>query len=224
MNNFVVAIDGPAGAGKSTVAKEASKRLSVVYVDTGAMYRTVALYAIEKGVEKDNNAIISLLDEIDIDIKYTDGAQSIFLNGRDVSGLIRTNEVSMGASAVAVIPEVRLKLVELQRNLAKNQSVIMDGRDIGTYVFPNADVKIFLTASPETRAERRYIELIEKGLDADRETILKDIKKRDKNDSEREFAPLRQAHDAVLLDTSDLSLEEAISAAIEIIDRGVKSV
>jgi len=173
MNNFVVAIDGPAGAGKSTVAKEASKRLSVVYVDTGAMYRTVALYAIEKGVEKDNNAIISLLDEIDIDIKYTDGAQSIFLNGRDVSGLIRTNEVSMGASAVAVIPEVRLKLVELQRNLAKNQSVIMDGRDIGTYVFPNADVKIFLTASPETRAERRYIELIERAWTLTEKLFLK---------------------------------------------------
>lgn len=224
MNNFVVAIDGPAGAGKSTIAKEASKRLSVIYVDTGAMYRTVALYAIEKGVEKDNNAIIALLDEIDIDIRYTDGTQSIFLNGRDVSGLIRTNEVSMGASAVAVIPEVRLKLVELQRNLAKNQSVIMDGRDIGTYVFPDADVKIFLTASPEKRAQRRYLELIEKGMDADRQNILEDIKKRDKNDSEREFAPLRQADDAVLLDTSDLSLEDAISAAIEIIDRGVKNV
>ena len=224
MSNFVVAIDGPAGAGKSTVAKEAAKRLSAVYVDTGAMYRAVALYAIENGAINDTGAIVSLLDKLDIDIKYKDGVQKIYLNGRDVSDEIRTNEVSMGASAVAVIPEVRLKLVELQRDLAKSQSVIMDGRDIGTYVFPDADVKIFLTASPEKRAKRRFDELIAKGLKVVENDILEDIKKRDKNDSERAFAPLKQAEDAVLLDTSDLSLEQAVSSAIEIINRGVESV
>ena len=224
MSKFVVAIDGPAGAGKSTVAKEAAKRLSAVYVDTGAMYRAVALYAIENGAINDTGAIVSLLDKLDIDIKYKDGVQKIYLNGRDVSDEIRTNEVSMGASAVAVIPEVRLKLVELQRDLAKSQSVIMDGRDIGTYVFPDADVKIFLTASPEKRAKRRFDELIAKGLKVVENDILEDIKKRDKNDSERAFAPLKQAEDAVLLDTSDLSLEQAVSSAIEIINRGVESV
>jgi len=217
---FVVAIDGPAGAGKSTVAKEAAKRLGAVYVDTGAMYRAVALYAIKNNLEDD--ALISKLDKIKISIKYIDGAQRIYLLGEDVSDKIRTPEVSMGASKVATMPEVRLKLVELQRALADDQSVIMDGRDIGTYVFPNADVKIFLTASAEKRAERRYKELLEKGMDTTKEEILADIIKRDKNDSGRSFAPLKQADDAVLVDTSEYTLSESIEKVVEIISRGVE--
>ncbi len=219
MDKFVVAIDGPAGAGKSTVAKEAAKRLSAVYVDTGAMYRAVGLYAIERRLS--DTELVASLSDIDIKLKYIDGVQKIYLNGVDVSDKIRTPEVSMKASAVAVISDVRIKLVELQRMQADDQSVIMDGRDIGTYVFPNADVKIFLTASAVKRADRRYLELKEKGMIASWEEIHADIIKRDKNDSERSFAPLKQAEDAVLLDTSDMTLEESVESAISIINKGV---
>lgn len=217
---FIVAIDGPAGAGKSTVAKEAAKQLGAVYVDTGAMYRAVALYAILNNL--DDESLIGELDNIKISLKYIDGVQKIYLLGEDVSDKIRTPEVSMGASKVATMPEVRIKLVELQRALADDQSVIMDGRDIGTYVFPNADVKIFLTASAEERAERRYKELIEKGMDTTKEEILADIIKRDKNDSGRSFAPLKKADDAVLVDSSKLSLEESIARVVQIISEGVE--
>ena len=213
-----VAIDGPAGAGKSSIAKAVSKKLGFVYIDTGAMYRAVAVYAIEKGIEiKEENFTQEVLDAIKIDIAYEDGAQKIFLLGKDVSERIREADVSIGASNVAVIPAVRLKLVELQRTLAKKTSVIMDGRDIGTYVLPDAEVKIFLTASSDVRAKRRLLEMKEKGMEADFETVKRDIEYRDKNDSEREFAPLKQAEDAVLVDTSDMTIEQVIDRIIEII-------
>ncbi|MBQ7986811.1 MAG: (d)CMP kinase [Clostridia bacterium] len=213
-----VAIDGPAGAGKSSIAKAVSKKLGFVYIDTGAMYRAVAVYAIEKGIEiKEENFTQEVLDNIKIDITYEDGTQKIFLLGKDVSERIREADASIGASNVAVIPAVRLKLVELQRTLAEKTSVIMDGRDIGTYVLPDAEVKIFLTASSDVRAKRRLLEMKEKGMEADFETVKRDIEYRDKNDSEREFAPLRQAEDAVLVDTSDMTIEEVIDRITEII-------
>lgn len=213
-----VAIDGPAGAGKSSIAKAVSKKLGFVYIDTGAMYRAVAVYAIENGIEiKEENFTKDVLDEIKIDITYENGTQKIFLLGKDVSERIREADASIGASNVAVIPAVRLKLVELQRTLAERTSVIMDGRDIGTYVLPDAEVKIFLTASSDVRAKRRLLEMKEKGMDADFETVKRDIEYRDKNDSEREFAPLRKAEDAVLVDTSDMTIEEVIDRITEII-------
>lgn len=211
MRTIQVAIDGPAGAGKSTISKQLAKQLSFVYIDTGAMYRAAALFCLEKGIniQEDVPAVLAVLDDIQIDFQQSDSLR-IFLNGRDVSEAIRTNEVSMGASHIAVIPQVRLKLVELQRAIALQHDVVMDGRDIGTYVLPDATVKIFLTASPEIRAKRRHLELIEKGVSCDYEAVLSDLKARDKNDSERAFAPLKRAEDALLLDTSDLTLEESI--------------
>lgn len=206
-----VAIDGPAGAGKSSIAKAVAKKMDFIYIDTGAMYRAVAVYAIENGIEiKEENFTRDVLDKIKIDIAYEDGTQKIFLSGKDVSERIREADVSIGASNVAVIPAVRLKLVELQRSLAEKTSVIMDGRDIGTYVLPDAEVKIFLTASSDVRAKRRLLEMKEKGMEADFETVKHDIEYRDKNDSEREFAPLKQAEDAILVDTSDMTIEEVI--------------
>jgi len=206
-----VAIDGPAGAGKSSIAKAVAKKLGFVYIDTGAMYRAVAVYSIENKIEiKEENFTKELLDLIDINIEYDESGQRIFLCGRDVSERIRMADASVGASDVAVIPAVRLKLVALQRELAKKASVIMDGRDIGTYVLPDAGLKIFLTASVEERARRRFKEMSEKGIEADLETVKKDIIYRDKNDSEREFAPLRQAEDAVLVDTSDMTIDQVI--------------
>lgn len=213
-----VAIDGPAGAGKSSIAKAVSKKLGFVYIDTGAMYRAVALYAIKNGIEiKEENFTKDVLDAIKIDIAYEDGTQKIFLMGKDVSERIREADVSLGASNVAVIPAVRLKLVELQRTLSEKTSVIMDGRDIGTYVLPDAEVKIFLTASSDVRARRRLLEMREKGMEADFETVKRDIEYRDKNDSEREFAPLKKAEDAVLVDTSDMTIDEVIDRITQII-------
>lgn len=213
-----VAIDGPAGAGKSSIAKAVAKKLGFVYIDTGAMYRAVAVYAIEKGIEITEEALTDeILDKIEIDIAYGDEGQKIFLCKKDVSSRIRMPDASIGASNVAVIPRVRLKLVELQRKLAEKGSVIMDGRDIGTYVLPDAEVKVFLTASVEERAKRRFKELTEKGTAADFEVVKRDIEYRDKNDSEREFAPLKRADDAVLLDTSDMTMDEVIEKMIEII-------
>lgn len=212
MKYTAVAVDGPAGAGKSTVSKAAAKELGYVYIDTGAMYRSVALYAIRNGIDCKTEAdrLIKRLNDIQLEIKYFDGGQHIFLNSEDVSDKIRTEEVSVGASNVAVIPEVRKKLVELQRKMAENDNVIMDGRDICSYVLPDAQVKIFLTASVEARANRRFKELTEKGIQCDFEKIKSDIEYRDKNDSERETAPLRQAPDAVRIDTSCLSFEETV--------------
>ena len=213
MANIKIALDGPAGVGKSTVAKAVARELGIVYIDTGAMYRTAALFAIRNDIDIKNERekLISKLDDIKMDILYTDKGQRMMLSGEDVSDKIRTEEVSMGASNIAVIPEVRLKLVDMQRELARSKSVIMDGRDIGTYVLPDAELKVFLTASCECRAERRYKENIEKGIDCNLSDILEDIKKRDKNDSEREFAPLKCAEDAVLVDSTNMTLEEVIN-------------
>lgn len=213
-----VAIDGPAGAGKSSVARLCAQNLGFVYIDTGAMYRAAAVYAIENGIEiSADNMTDCVLNKIEIDIAYDDGVQKIYLCGKDVSERIRMADASVGASNIAVIPSVRLKLVELQRKLAAGKNVIMDGRDIGTYVLPDAEVKIYLTASVEERAKRRYDEMREKGTEADFDKIKDDIAYRDKNDSEREFAPLRQAEDAVLVDSSDMTIDEVTERIIALI-------
>lgn len=219
MKTVRVAIDGPSGAGKSTISKTVAKALGFVYIDTGAMYRTVALYAIEHGLDTRNKdgALERNLDKIAIDLAYVDGVQHIYLNGRDVSDAIREPQVSMGASDVATAPCVRLKLVELQRALAKKQNVIMDGRDIGTYVLPDAEIKIYLTADVEERAKRRYDELTAKGNAVSFEEVLEDMKRRDLNDSTRDFAPLRQAEDAVLVDTTGLPFEKAVERVLRCI-------
>lgn len=212
-----VAIDGPAGAGKSTVAKAAAKALGFIYVDTGALYRTVALAAMRNGVAEDTNGIIALLETLKVELKHINGAQAVFLNGEDVSDLIRTPEISMGASRVSAIPAVRAFLLELQREIARQQNVIMDGRDIATVVLPQADVKIFLFASPECRAQRRYKELIEKGETVTFEEVLADVNQRDYQDSHREIAPLKPSEESVMLDTSALDLEDSIQAVVKIV-------
>ena len=211
-----VAIDGPAGAGKSTVAKAAAKELGYIYVDTGALYRTVALNAVRNSIIDDSEKIVDMLSSTQVELKYVDGVQAVYLNGEDVSSLIRTPEISMGASKVSAIPEVRAFLLDLQRDIAKNNNVIMDGRDIGTVVLPNAECKIYLTASSFVRANRRYKELIEKGETCDLAQIEKDIIARDEQDMNREIAPLKQAEDAVYLDASDLSIDEVVNKIIEI--------
>ena len=221
-NKYIsVAIDGPAGAGKSSVSKAAAKQLGFVYIDTGAMYRSVALYAIEHGIDCKNETekLIGELDKIEISIKYFDDAQHIFLNGRDVSSQIRQEQVSVGASDVAVIPQVRKKLVSLQQEMARHDNVIMDGRDICAFVLPDAQVKIFLTASSYARAQRRYKELVEKGVECDFEKLKADIEYRDKNDSERKTSPLKQADDAVLLDTTELTFEESVKAVMDMVEK-----
>lgn len=219
---YRVALDGPSGAGKSTVAKAVAKELGIVYVDTGALYRTLALHATNNNVAcDDEKSVLDILHTADIELKYIDGTQAVFLNGEDVSGLIRTPEISMGASAISAIPAVREFLLDLQRKIAYENSVIMDGRDIGTVIIPDAEVKIFITAAPEIRAKRRYDELIEKGQDVTFDDVLKDVIERDYNDSHRKISPLKQAEDAILLDTSFLDLAEAINAAIEIIKQKV---
>lgn len=217
---FKVAIDGPSGAGKSTIAKAVAKMLGFVYIDTGAMYRACALSCLNRGVDikADPEKAIEIVNNISIDIDYIDGTQRIFLNGEDVSDKIRTPEVSMGASNVSAIGDVRKKLVLLQRKLAGTKNVIMDGRDIGTHVLPDADAKIFLTASCEVRAKRRYKELLEKGIETDFDTVLSDIKLRDHQDETRTSSPLRQAPDAVLVDTSGLSFDESVERVLSIIN------
>ncbi len=218
MKCFSVAIDGPSGAGKSTIAKAVAKKLNITYVDTGAIYRTVGLFVFRSNVSSEDAAsIIKLLPEIKIEIKYTDGVQRIYLNGEDVSDKIRNETISLYASNVSKINEVRSFLLDLQRDIAKNQSVIMDGRDIGTVVLPDANVKIFLTASSYVRAQRRYKELIEKGEKVVFEEVHEAIIKRDNNDSSRAAAPLKQAEDAVLVDSSFLSLQETVDKIYELI-------
>ena len=216
-----VAIDGPAGAGKSTIAKAAAKELNYIYVDTGALYRTIAYNAIKKNIIDDTNEIIAMLDDTNVELKYIDGVQAVFLNGEDVSSFIRTPEISMGASKVSAIPEVRAFLLNLQQEIAKTNDVIMDGRDIATVVLPNADVKIFLFASPECRAERRYKELIEKGEDVNYEDVLADVNQRDYQDSHREIAPLKPSEDSIMLDTSLINLEESIQLVINTIKENI---
>ncbi|MEE0982031.1 MAG: (d)CMP kinase [Acutalibacteraceae bacterium] len=213
-----IAIDGPAGAGKSSIAKLVSKELGYIYVDTGALYRTVGLYSIRKGIDtKDAEAVTATRKDIEVKLGFVDGAQHVFLNGEDVSDAIRTPESSMGASNVSAIPAVRTFLFDLQRDIAKNNNCIMDGRDIGTVVLPDAQIKLFLTASPEARAERRYKELIEKGEKVEFQDVLDDINKRDYQDSHREIAPLKQAEDALLVDNSGCNLEEGTALVIGII-------
>ncbi len=213
-----IAIDGPAGAGKSTISKAVAKKLGFIYIDTGAMYRAVGLYAVRKGVDSaDKDGVVSILDGVNITLSYNESGQQIFLNGENVSTDIRLPEISVAASNVAVIPEVRLKLVELQRELASKNDVVMDGRDIGTYVLPDAEVKIFLTASKEERANRRYKELLEKGVKTDYESVMADMLYRDKNDSEREFAPLKPAEDSIIFDNTYISAEESVDKLCEIV-------
>lgn len=211
-----IAIDGPAGAGKSTIAKMVSKTFGIIYLDTGAMYRTVALKAINEGMDTSSVSCLSdLVESINIRIDYSMEEQRIFLDGNDVTSLIRTPEVSIGASNVAVVPGVRLRMVELQRAIAKENSVVMDGRDIGTYVLPDADFKFFLTASVDERARRRFEEQKQKGMTCmSLEDVKKDIEYRDKNDSGREFAPLKKADDAVEIDTTYLNIEQVAEKII----------
>ena len=206
--SFNIAIDGPAGAGKSTIAKRAAKELSFIYVDTGAMYRSIALGLLRGGVDiEDTQALEKALEQIEVSIGYENHEQQVFLNQENVSGLIRTEEVSRMASAASAKPQVRAKLTELQRSLARREDVLMDGRDIGTMILPDAQLKIYLTASVHTRALRRYKELIERGEDCSLEDIEKDIEERDYRDMHRETAPLCQAEDAVLIDSSEMTID-----------------
>ena len=209
---YNVAIDGPAGAGKSTIAKLVAKGKGYIYVDTGAMYRALAIHFLKKGIAPENTEkVIEACRDADVSIRYEDGAQQVYLNGENVTGMLRTEEVGNMASKTSAVPEVREKLLELQRTLAKENDVIMDGRDIGTNILPDADVKIYLTASVETRAKRRYDELKEKGEDCDLDQIAQDIKERDERDMNRETAPLRKAEDAILVDSSHMSIPEVVS-------------
>ncbi len=208
-----VAIDGPAGAGKSTLARRLAAELGYIYVDTGAMFRTIGLYALRAGKDpKDNEAVNALLPEISLKFAFIEGEQHIHLNGEDVSTAIRTEEVGMAASAVGANPEVRAFLLGMQRDMAKTQDVLMDGRDIGTVVLPDATVKIFLTASPEARATRRWKEYQQKGVEVSYEEVLADVRQRDYQDTHRAAAPLRQADDAQLLDTSEMNFEQSLEA------------
>ena len=212
---YNVAVDGPAGAGKSTIAKLVAKKKGYIYVDTGAMYRGLAIHFLDHGIKAgDTEKIIEAAEHADVTIRYEDGMQQVYVNGETVTARLRSEDVGRMASATSPIPEVRAKLLELQKSLAREQDVIMDGRDIGTCVLPDADVKIFLTASVEKRAKRRYDELVEKGEQCDLKTIEEDIRKRDEQDSTRELAPLRQAEDAHLVDSSDMTIQEVVDAII----------
>ncbi len=213
-----IAIDGPAGAGKSTIAKTASKKLGFIYVDTGALYRTVGLNALRLGKDTKSEAdVVPTLEGLDVSLRFVDGEQRVFLGNEDVSTAIRQNEVSMAASNVSAIPKVREFLFDLQRDIAKKNNCIMDGRDIGTVVLPDAQIKIYLTASAEARADRRYKELIEKGQQVNYDDILREIELRDYQDTHREIAPLKKAEDAVLVDTTKLTLEESIDYMLSVI-------
>lgn len=216
---IAVAIDGPAGAGKSSVAKAVGKQLGLLYVDTGALYRTVGLAALRKGVNASSKAEVeALLKEISVEMDFSEtSGQVVLLNGEDVSSLIRTPQVSMAASDISALPIVREYLLSLQRDIAKTKNVIMDGRDIGTVVLPQAQVKIFLTASPESRAERRYKELVEKGEKTTIKDVLRDVIKRDYNDTNRKAAPLRPAEDSILVDTTNLDFDGSVEAVAKII-------
>lgn len=215
--SFNIAIDGPAGAGKSTIAKRAAKELQFVYVDTGAMYRAIALGILRQGADEENEkSLEDALGKIKVSIGYENGEQQVYLNGENVSGLIRTEEVSRMASAAAAKPQVRAKLTQLQRDLAKRENVLMDGRDIGTAILPQAQLKIYLTASVHTRAKRRYLEQTQRGEQCSLEEIEKDIEERDYRDMHRETAPLCQAADAVLVDSSEMTIEEVVEYILKL--------
>ena len=218
-----VAIDGPAGAGKSTISKAAAKELGFIYIDTGALYRTVGLNALRSGADLDDPESIkkTLTEDLSVELRFIDGEQKMFLNGEDVSAEIRTPASSMAASKVSAVPAVREYLFDLQKKLAHENNCIMDGRDIGTVVLPDAKVKIFLTASPESRAKRRYDELIEKGMDVKYDDVLSEMKERDYNDSHRAIAPLKPADDAILLDTSGFELEKSVALIIKTIKENI---
>ncbi|MBQ7580779.1 MAG: (d)CMP kinase [Clostridia bacterium] len=218
MKKINIAIDGPAGAGKSTIAKRAASELGFIYVDTGALYRTVGVFAVEEGVDFDDlEKLEKLLERTDVKLKYENGVQKVYCNGEDYSGKIRTPEASLAASDISKIPMVRAFLLSLQRDIAKQNDCIMDGRDIGTVVLPDAQIKIFLTADVEKRAKRRYNELLEKGEKVDFDDVLEDMKKRDYQDSHREVAPLKPADDSVIVDTTDIGLEESIALMLRTI-------
>lgn len=210
---YNIAIDGPAGAGKSTIAKLVAKEKGYIYVDTGAMYRGLAIHFLKKGIQPDEKEkIIDACKDAEVSIGYEDGAQQIYLNGENITFMLREEAVGNMASISSAVPEVRAKLLDLQRNLAKEKDVVMDGRDIGTNVLPNADVKIYLTASVECRANRRFKELTEKGIACNYDEIAQDIQERDTRDMNREIAPLKKADDAVLVDSSDMTIEEVVKA------------
>lgn len=214
---YNVAIDGPAGAGKSTIAKLVAKEKGYIYVDTGAMYRGLAIHFLDKGIQpQETEKVIEACKDAEVTIAYEDAVQHVYLNGKDISSRLRNEEVGNMASVTSAIPEVRKKLLELQQNLAKTQNVIMDGRDIGTCVLPHADVKVYLTASVDTRAKRRYQELQEKGEDCNLEEIAHDIEERDRRDMTREIAPLKQAEDAVLVDSSDMTIAEVVKTIVDL--------
>lgn len=214
---YNVAIDGPSGAGKSTVAKLVAKEMGYIYVDTGAMYRGLAIHFMKKGIGPgETDKIADACRDAEVSIGYEDGVQQIYLNGENVTGMLREEAVGNMASMSSGIPEVRAKLLELQRNLAREKDVVMDGRDIGTHVLPDADVKVYLTASVETRAKRRYEELVAKGVDCDYEEIARDIEERDERDMNREIAPLKRAEDAVMVDSSDMGIEEVVDTIIRL--------
>lgn len=221
--SYSIAIDGPAGAGKSTIAKLIAKRKGYIYVDTGAMYRAIALYFIEQGIDaSEQNKMSEEVANANVTISYENGEQIVWLNGRNVNGLIRTEEVGRMASLSSANKEVRRKLVELQQALANKENVVMDGRDIGTCVLPNANVKVYQTADSHVRALRRYEELKAKGQECELDIIEKDIIERDYQDMHRELSPLKQAEDAVLLDSSDMSIEQVADAIIHLCDKGAK--
>lgn len=215
---YQIAIDGPSGSGKSTLAKGAAKALGIMYLDTGAMYRTCGLCAIKTGIEpKDVDAVSKMLESMDLQIRFQDGAQHMILNGEDVTGSIRTPEVSRAASDISSLPIIRTAMVDMQRKIAADQSFVVDGRDIGSVVLPDAKYKFFLTASPEARAKRRFLELQEKGTPQEYDEVLKDIIWRDKQDSERAASPLIKVDDAVEIDTSDIGIEETLEVLLEYI-------
>lgn len=215
--SFNIAIDGPAGAGKSTIAKRAAAELAFIYVDTGAMYRSIALELLRRKVDvQDEEALGKALEDITVSIGYENGEQQVYLNGENVSRLIRTEAVSSMASTSSAIPQVRAKLTDLQRDLAKRENVLMDGRDIGTMILPEAQLKVYLTASVQTRAQRRFKEMQERGEACSLEKIAKDIEERDYRDMHRETAPLRQAEDAVLVDSSDMTIEEVVMRIVSL--------
>lgn len=220
MKRITIALDGPSGSGKSTVAKALSKKLNILYLDTGAMYRAVALKTVSLGIDTlDEKGVSAFIDDINLDIKYVDGSQRTYLDGKDVSEKIREPQVSMQASNVSSLKCVRLKMVEMQRKIASDMSCVLDGRDIGSFVLPDADFKFFITASVDVRTKRRFSELSQKGFDVDFEKLRKEIETRDYNDRNRDFAPLKQAEDAIVIDTSDMTIDEVVGKVLSFIER-----